>query len=502
MQNLITSTYEHQLAYHFHNIDKRGLLINEYKKEIARQQCEIELADICSYLSNLWNILVYVGAENKPQKDITATVQKDSININSSKKLLNKLKELGYDVPKIRKKNEETDEYEMKDSAGELALVKLLADPTRWPSPISGEGIKKLLQGREVITFRNRYLNAKLYRSTYLSNHNVAATLTGRRGSKKTIWGIGGNDQNFPSRGRLSDLWKECIIARMDKLFFFVDQVSAEDWPVQALSNNTTALEQMRLGINRHYIFASQIFGVTVDDLKAARNNKDSLYTKEQQDTAEMQYYMGKKGRHSNNYGMQPTRFSEALASEGGFTVPVDACKNILAIVDRIDPNVKRIFHKYIQEELAKPTHMLRTPLGRERSFLGLRSGEKNYSILNEAYSYIPQSTVGDNTGLAVCFLEQCHPYILQDGHDSLCQEIPDIESEVRQVFKNTEKAFKRTIGFHNGIDIEIPIEGAIGYNWKDKVKIEKYTEECLMDAYKELHDKYQSRVCEEAVSV
>src|SRR5208282_255166 len=126
------------------------------------------------------------------------------------------------------------------------------------------------------------------------------------------------------------------------------------------------------------------------------------------------------------------TTFSEALAKEGGFTVPIDSCKNILNIVDRIDPNVKRIFHKYIQEELAKSAHLLRTPLGRERAFLGLRSGEKNYSILNEAYSYIPQSTVGDNTGLAVCELEKCHNYILQDGHDSLCQELPDSEQEIR----------------------------------------------------------------------
>lgn len=483
MQHLINSTYEHTLAYHFHNIDNRGLLIHNEKKEHARQQVEQELSSICSYLTTLWNIPVYVGRENEPSGG--------GLNLNAAQKLLEHLKSFGYDVPKIRKKNEETDEYEMKDSAGELALVKLLADPTRWPNPNSGEGIKKVLEGREIITFRNRYLNARLYRDTYYSNYNVAATLTGRRGSKKNIFGLGGNGQNFPSRGRLSDLWKECIIARPGRIFLFVDQMSAEDWPVQALSNNQTALEEMRRGVNRHYKFASQIFGCTVDDLKAARNNKDGLYTKEQQDTAEMQYYMGKKGRHANNYGMQPTRFSESLAAEGGFTVPVDACKNILSIIDRIDPNVKRVFHKYIQEELAKPTHMLRTPLGRERQFLGLRSGEKNYSIFNEAYSYIPQSTVGDNTGLAVCELERDYHYILQDGHDSLCQEIPDAEDEIHKVFMATGKAFERDITFHNGIIIRIPIEAQIGYDWKNKVKLEHYTEDCLMDALKELREKY-----------
>jgi hypothetical protein len=482
MQNLINSTYEHQLAYHFHQIDKRGLLIDVDKKENhVRIQCEEELKNSCDFLSTLWNTNVYIGTENRPNNT-------DSLNLNAPLKVLEYLKHLGFNVPKIRKKNTETDEYEMKDSAGELALVKLLADPSRWPSPSSGDGIKKLLETREVITFRNRYLNARLYKDVYYSNHNVASTVTGRRGSKKTIFGFGGNDQNFPSRGRLSDLWKECIISRPNRIFFFVDQVSAEDWPVQALSENHTALQQMMQGVNRHYIFASQIFGIPVDELKKLRNNKDGLYcTKEQQDTAEMQYYMGKKGRHANNYGMQPTRFSEALASEGGFTVTVDACKNILSIIDRIDPNVKRIYHKYIQDELARSEHLLRTPLGRERQFLGLRSGEKNYSILNEGYAYIPQSVVGDNTGLAISFLETKHPYVLQESHDSICQEIPAIEDEIVKVFLNTLKAFERSIRFHNGFEINIPIEGKIGYNWNDTITISDFTSDGIVAAFKSL---------------
>jgi hypothetical protein len=496
MQNSINNTYEHQLAYHFHNIDNRGLLIDTQKKDRVLIHCNDELARICNYLSQFWNISVYVGAGNASASNTSTT----KLNVNAHGQKLEVLKNLGYDVPKIRKKNEETDEYEFKESVGELALVKLLADPSRWPSPTSGDGIKKLLELAEIITFKNRYLNARLYKNVYICNYNVGATLTGRRGSKKHIYGIGGNAQNFPARGSFSDLWKECIISRPDRIFLFVDQISAEDWPVQALSNNTQALDEMRQGVNRHYKFASQIFGITVDDLKAIRNNKNGLYTKEQQDTAEMQYYMGKKGRHANNYGMQPTRFSEALASEGGFTVPVDACKNILNIIDRIDPNVKRVFHKYIQEELSKPTHLLRTPLGRERQFLGLRSGEKNYSIINEGFAWIPQSLIGDNTGLAVCHLEICHPYILQDGHDSLCQEVPDKEEDLRKVFRNTGDAFKRVIKFHNGIEIEIPIEAAIGYNWKDKIKLDHYTEDELIKRYKEVHDKYkkESTTCEE----
>jgi hypothetical protein len=140
---------------------------------------------------------------------------------------------------------------------------------------------------------------------------------------------------------------------------------------------------------------------------------------------------------------------------------------------------------------------MLRTPLGRERQFLGLRSGEKNYSIINEAYAYIPQSTVGDNTGLAVNELEQCHPYIVQESHDSLIQEFSDDESELRRVFANTKKAFKRIIRFHNGVEIEIPIEAAIGYDWKNKVALKSYTEEELIRVYRELKKEKEEKELE-----
>jgi hypothetical protein len=283
-------------------------------------------------------------------------------------------------------------------------------------------------------------------------------------------------------------LWKKAIIARRNRIFLFVDQVSAEDWPVQALAENHTALDMMRRGINRHYIFAAQIFNINIDDLKYFRseeNVRKGLVTADQQEDAETKYYLGKKSRHSNNYGMQPKRMSESIAQETQKTIPVDSCKNILTIVDNLDPNVKRIFHKYIQTQLANSEHKLVTPLGRERVFLGLRSGDKNYSILNEAYAWIPQSTVADNTGLAVCELEKYHPYIVQEGHDSVCQEVPDEEGELLSVFRNTKKAFNRVIRFYNGIEVEIPIEGQLGYNWKDKFKLKEYTEDCLIETYR-----------------
>ena len=371
----VGNEYEHYLAFIYHNIDKKGLLIHPTKLESAKLKIKEELYIICNKLTDIWGFRVYIGAENKG-KDETA------LNINSHEKKLERLKELGYKVPKIRKKDEETHEYEYEESVGVLAMQKLYADNSLWPKdPRAGEAVKLLLEAAKIITFDRRYLRARLYKSQFFSNYNVAGSITGRRGSKKNLFGFGGNGQNFPARGRLSDIWKELIIARPGKLFFFVDQVSAEDWPVQALAENQVALQEMRQGINRHYRFASYIFGRSIDELKRGRKDRNSLL----HEACEMEYYFGKKGRHANNYGMQPNRLNESLAAEG-YSIPIDTCKHILKKVDEIDSNVKRIFHRYIQD-CAYHNKLIKTPLGRERHVLGLRSGERNNAILNELYA-------------------------------------------------------------------------------------------------------------------
>lgn len=484
MDQIITSSYEHKLGAIYHRIDNRGLLINTKKLAVTEQVIEDELQKICVFLGSLWNIGVYIGKADFSYSGGYNTYQR-TLNLNSPTAVLIALQDLGYQVPKIRKKDSETHEYEFVESVAELALRKLYGDPSLWPNPAAGEGIKRVLDAREMITFRNRYVKARLYKSQYFCNYNVAGTLTGRRGSKKSIFGFGGNAQNFPSRGTFAEAWRECICARPGRIFFMVDQMQAEDWPVQALAQNFEALADMKQGINRHYKFASAIFNRTIDDLKAGRKSHDPLVYAQ----AEMEYNLGKRGRHANSYGLQPTKMSEMLAGEG-YSVPPSMCKLILETVNRIDPNVKQIFHKYVAT-CVFDSRMLRTPFGRERQFFGLRQHDKNYAILNEAYAWIPQSTVGDNTGIAIWQLDGCNSYVVQESHDSVCQEIPDDEQELLRVFRDTKRAFNRTITFHNGIQIEIPIEGKIGRTWHNPYQIntsvDDFTEENVIATYRKM---------------
>jgi hypothetical protein len=154
-----------------------------------------------------------------------------------------------------------------------------------------------------------------------------------------------------------------------------------------------------------------------------------------------------------------------------------------------VDPNVKGVFHFYIQKQIYD-TRKLLTPLGRERQFFGLRQNDKNYALLNEAYSYIPQSTVGDNTGLAILYLNGVNNYIVQESHDSVVQEVPDEESKLLQCFQDTRCAFDRDIKFHNGITINIPIECKIGKDWFHTHKVDRFTEECLLSTYRKMKEE------------
>jgi hypothetical protein len=136
---------------------------------------------------------------------------------------------------------------------------------------------------------------------------------------------------------------------------------------------------------------------------------------------------------------------------------------------------------------------MLVTPLGRERQFLSCRPNDSNNAIFKEAYAYIPQSVVGDNTGLAVLYLETSGfpRYVIQEGHDSICQDVPKTPLEVYECLVRTEMAFARKIRFHNGLEIEIPIEAKVGCSFDDAdtVKIKKFTLDGVKEALQKLQE-------------
>jgi hypothetical protein len=188
---------------------------------------------------------------------------------------------------------------------------------------------------------------------------------------------------------------------------------------------------------------------------------------------------------------MQAQRMHDSLMQEGKF-FPINVCANLLERANAADPSIKNVFHKYVETEINK-TRTLRTPFGRERQFLGFRPNAKNGNLLNEAFSYIPQSLVGDNTGFAVEELQLSpwdHAKIVQEGHDSIVQEVTYDESNstyIHTALCRTVEAFDRPITFYNGITIEIPVEAELSWDFNHSVKIKTLDQAGIDQALQEL---------------
>jgi len=493
MECKITNTYLHHLQAIYHKIDNRGVYLDRDRLIEANIFVDQEIQKNLAIASQQWNSHVFIGAANSNDSE-------GEVNLNATqgeRALLQKLQSLGYNVPKITKKNT-SGEYESNYSTGELALQKMLVE-NQFKHVGGDPAIRAILKVRELGKLKSSYLSALQYQSPdglllYLSNYNCAGTLTGRRSSRKHTFGFGNNAQNFPKHGKVSEVFRRCLVARPGNIFLMVDQKSAEEWPVSALAENHTALEEMRKGVNRHIKRASWIFNIGAST-RSEKEWKDSI-----------EYYLGKKVGHANNYGMRGKRMSESLATEG-HSIPETACQALLDKANQLEPEIDLIFHQYIKNEIFK-TRILKTPFGRERQFLGLRPNDSNYSILNEAYSYIPQSVVGDNNGFALFNMETKSNlalpkrFLVQECHDSLCFDIPYNIDDIYELLVHIEQSYNRDIIFHNGITINIPVEFEIGFNFAETQKIKNHSKEGIKESLDKLTENLNVTTVKEHAGV
>lgn len=463
MQEKITSAYLHELQAIYHRIDARGIVVDKKRLADASHYIDGDIDRQCAIISSVWGTKCYIGAANRPDPVLGA-----SINLNASSggnTPLAFLKDkLGFKIPKVSARDDEGN-YIQKESLAELTLQKIYAI-NQFGTPGGDPAIRALLRIRELGTLRARYINANLLPrgeySLFISNYNVAGTVTGRRGSRKHSFGYGGNAQNFPKHGELAKIFRRCLVARAGKVFLMVDQMQAEDWPTSALAENTEALDDLRSGVDRHRKLGCLIFDIPWDKYSDAEW-KDSI-----------ERYLGKKTRHANNYGMRGNTMSDSLAKEGHSLTPLQ-CTAILDKVNKVDPSVDKVFHAHIKKQL-DINRTLNTPFGRQRIFFGLRPGDagSNNKIFNEAYSYIPQSTIGDNNGCAVYCLESGDSTlagkVIQESHDNTIQEIDDTVDQIWDQLQFTKAAYKRTIRMHNGIEFEVPIEGEVAYDFYNTI--------------------------------
>jgi len=267
-------------------------------------------------------------------------------------------------------------------------------------------------------------------------------TETGRLTSKKNIFGKGGNLLNIPKNLR------SLFIPMPGYNFCEADLKQAENRMVAWLADCRVLKKAFLEGQDIHRLTASWIYGKKTDEI------------------TEEERQIGKKCNHALNYGMGPRTFA-AYAD-----ISVAYATELIEKYFTIYPEIKE-WHRKVEWQIKKKRE-LRTPFGRRRIFRGW-IGPKT---LNEAYNYIPQSTIADYLNHALLLLGKMGHRIACQVYDSTLIEF--WLQKLERLLKDLELAFKIVL------DVEkdkfwIPVEVKVyEKGWNSRVIFEKTLNEKL----------------------
>jgi hypothetical protein len=257
--------------------------------------------------------------------------------------------------------------------------------------------------------------------------------------------------------------------------FLQADSAQAEARVVFLLANDEQALKDLDEH-DYHALTASWFFGGTEDDYSKRKLGYESPIR-----------FAGKTLRHAGHLGAGKRR--------AAISVNTDARKYKInlppiteAIADRAlkifhmkQPKIQKVFHAGIVAQLQNPENQRRlyasipygieSPVGPPRTFYE-RWGDE---LFRQAYSYIPQRSVTDNTKAAGLRIKKRFPEcrIILEAHDALLFEI---RREYAEDFgKIVKEEFERPINFSvcslRRRSLVIPCEIEIGDNYQEMSK-------------------------------
>ncbi|MBU2249642.1 MAG: hypothetical protein KKD77_23040, partial [Gammaproteobacteria bacterium] len=371
------------------------------------------------------------------------------INYNSPKQLMDYFyKELGH---KPYKKKNTTGVYS--DSIDVDALKRLARQGV--------EAARIMLDIRGLAKRISTYLDiGKVDKDgRYRSSYKPVGAGTGRLSSGETIFGTGGNQQNWPHDLLRFFLFDEGYIG------YSFDLEQIENRIVAYAGGVISQIEAFEQGIDLHTLTASIIFGKPYNQI--SKVDGSSFLG----DGRQSERYWGKKGNHGINYDESYKKF--ALINE---MTEVDA-KNILEDIHRGYPQIRGGYHIMIQNML-KTSRTVTNLFGRTRLFLGpVFSSYPNVpqtacnETYRQAYAHFAQSTCADKIneqGVEYVYYNQ-HLFkpieLLAQIHDSVVLQIPlsvpwEHHAEMLLLIKDSLE-----IPLHwHGTEIKTPVDLSLGH--------------------------------------
>lgn len=275
----------------------------------------------------------------------------------------------------------------------------------------------------------------------------------------------------------------------MDKLLIELDKTGAEWVVVAYVSGDERMIEVCESGENPHLITGSLISGAPIDFVQKERElvgetSDPTLvdkFRKPLTNIIESQWFLprtmsiyqcGKKADHGLNYDESYVTFS--LKNE----IAESEAKRIIEKYHLGYPGIRE-GHRRVREQLSENRTLYACefpepyPLHRKQRFLEAWGGD----LFRRAYSFIPQSTIGDVTNRAMTLFYRDRSLknveLLANGHDSLLfqREVDNwnsIATEIRRIANHLNPTLK-----YEGSHLQIGTELKIGRNWGGMKKVE-----------------------------
>lgn len=320
----------------------------------------------------------------------------------------------------------------------------------------------------------------------YKSSYKPVGTSTGRLASGETIFGKGGNQQNWPH-----DLLRFFIFDD-NYIGYSFDLSQAENRIVAYVGGVVAQIEAFENGIDLHKMTASIIFNKPYNEI-SSEDGSSSLG-----DGRQSERFWGKKGNHAINYDTGYKTF--ALVNE----INEVEAKHTLERIHKGYPQIRQGYHQIIQGMLKKNRTVVNL-MGRKRLFLGpIIPAYPNISqsactkIYREAYAQLSQSTVADKInehGVEYIYYNQnqFHPIeLLTQIHDSVVFQIPRTIPWLQhaEMLIDISKSLEQPL-YWKDTKINFPADLAIGLNMCKDNMIEIKSKDFPKNKYS-LSDKLQ----------
>lgn len=319
------------------------------------------------------------------------------------------------------------------------------------------EEAKIVLQIRKLRKLAGTYLDVDKFDSDgrIRCSYNPVGTRYSRISSSANIFGTGMNMQNWPHA------LLKYLLADEHYIGYAMDLSQAENRIVAQVGNIPTMIEAFDKGLDVHSMTASLIFGGTPEEIKLEDKLKikcplgDGTHTKR---------FWGKKANHGFNYDLG---FKNAALA---FEIPERDGRFLVDRYHDVYPGVRNNFHKLVRRQL-QTNRTVTNLMGRKTLFLG----PMDQQTYKEAYSCIPQGTVGDvinERGLSYIYYNQdlFKPVeILNQVHDEIVFQIPSPDhptnpvsyEEHAQIIKLIKTSLETPLNI-NGRRVVIPVDTTI----------------------------------------